>query len=194
MAFKQYSIAPWFFPSISVFLLIACYPCIQLKKRQTIDQSKGFFLDQSSLYKGGVRVKSQDSVLTSVYNVVLFENGHILVSPESDDTFGKSVLSEKEWVLYDNGAPYQWGKYYLFGDSIRIEFVQNISSGGGCKIRSVRYSGHYEENQITILPGPENENNVGLSQYILPKDGLSLIFVEEISDSLIDPYKAKLLK
>jgi len=174
--------------------LSSCYPCFSTFKRSTIEQDRGRFLAEPSLYTGKEELVVRDSPMVSEYNLVLFKNGHILVTPRTTENFTEQVAGEEEWRIYASGSPYIWGKYFLNGDSIKIEFVKNISSGGGCKIRSVRYSGHYDENQIEILPGPENEYKVGPSQYILPKDGLELTFVESISDSLIDPTQAKLLK
>lgn len=182
--------------SFVVFIILAhsCMPCFNLKSRETIDQNKGTYIQRSSLYEGSYHLEHNGKMMKPTYSLVLFNNGYILVVPGGNDSFFKNLEQRSDNFIYGNTSGFQWGKYYINDESLNIEFITNISSGGGCKIRSLRYSGRYDENQIEILSGPENEYKVGPSQYILPKDGLSLSFVKAISDSLIDPTKAKLLK
>ncbi len=184
------------FGSFLLLLVVfqSCYPCINLISRETIDQEKGEFVAISSLYEGMRRFEHNGEKIESEYSLAIFNNGYILLVPGSNDDFFKKLNEKSDSYIYRNYSGFQWGKYYVDGENLKIEFIGNISSGGGCKIRSLRYEGRYHSESIEIFPGPKNEYKVGPTQHIFPKPGIIFTFRERIPEDLIDPSRARIMR
>jgi hypothetical protein len=85
-----------------------------------------------------------------------------------------------------------WGKYYFKGDSLIIEHIKNLSSGGGCQIRKLMWNAHVSHDSLFIHQGPVKQFPYGVLQYIYPEEGIGMKYIGTFSDDILDPAKAKI--
>jgi hypothetical protein len=179
---------------LSLWLLISVLSgcCIQLSKKQTLNQNLGTFVPTNAAYEGRHTIQLDDSMIVNRVSLILFSDGSLVTTQLFNfDSVNEKIQNSKRFEIYDGGSPFTWGKYYLKSDTVYIEHVVNISPGGGCKMRPLWYRGLIDKNQLEIFPGPEKVHEQGLTPFIYPKNGILFEYIGSISDTIIDPSKAK---
>lgn|GEM_PF-5617255 len=149
-----------------------------------------------AVYEGSDTIQSNDSTFVNRTAIILFSDGSLVTTNlfEFDDV-SKRIQDRKRFEIYGGGYPFLWGKYYINADTIHIEHIVDINSGGGfCRFRSLRYYGLVKEDRLKIFPGPERIYNEGVTPFVYPKDGILYEHKGTITNDVIDPSKAKFFR
>ena len=181
---------------LSLWLLISVLSgcCIQVLNSQTINQELGTFVPVNAVYEGSDTIQSNGSIIVYRKAIILFSDGSLVTKSLSEfDDLIKEIQNSKRFRLYGGGSSFKWGKYFISSDTIHIEHIVDINSGGGfCRFRSYRYYGLVSNDRLEIFPGPERlYNNEGVTRFIYPQDGILCLYTGTVTNDVIDPSKAK---
>jgi len=180
---------------LSLLLLVSVLSgcCIQLTKKQTLNQQLGTFVPEHAVYEGTYTIQSNYSTYVNRRAIILFSDGSLVTTLLSEfDDVSKAIKDSKQFKIYRGGSPFYWGKYYINADTIHIEHIVGIAPGGGfCTFRSLRYSGLVKEGHLRIFPGPERIYDKGVTPFIYGKNGAVFEYKGTVTNDLIDPSKAK---
>lgn len=171
--------------AIVLFVSMGC----ARKNLFTIDRYSKNTFDRNLIYSGYREYLDHDGVHKLKTGSLFFEDGSVLVRALRENESLESFLDANQLEIYDNNKV-DWGRYKIVSDTIYIEFVKNIRSGGGIKFGLLEWKGVVKNGTLAILPGPAKKYRNSVLQFIYPETGIKLKEDGEKVNVSIDPSKA----
>jgi hypothetical protein len=167
MIYRQLVITALFIGSCAIFVRV---PKIE-------PYQGGRFVEQRALYCSfSVGTKEE-----SCFPILLFEDGTVFVTTRLVPISNfKSIMDRKN--IYDEFGESGWGKYSIYGDTLRMTYAEAFNRGGALVYPKFEDAALYSDTTLTLLPNPRL-GHVWIENRLLQR-------INSVDLSFLDPSKA----